>query len=145
MQIRPALPADQAVILQIVYRAGINPLGLAWQRFVVAEQAGRVIGVAQIKPHRDGSHELASLAVIPAWQNRGVGSALIRTLQEQSTTPLFLICAAWLQPYYDQFGFVTLTLADMPPYFKRIARLMNLFTTPSTRRLAVMRWDIPVN
>ena len=44
--------------------AGLNPFSLGWPRFLVAEDGGRVVGVAQIKPHGDGSRELASLAVV---------------------------------------------------------------------------------
>ena len=64
-QIRPATQADQPAITAMVRAAGINPLSLHWPRFRVAEDAGRVVGVAQIKIHGDASRELASLAVAP--------------------------------------------------------------------------------
>lgn len=141
MRIRPATSADQTTIRRMVLQAGINPTGLKWQRFMVAEAEGAVIGIVQIKPHRDDSQELASLAVAPQWQGQGVGSTLVHTLLQKSKAPLHLMCEASLQTYYARFGFVALELADMPPYFKRVARLLNLFTTAKTRRLAVMRWD----
>jgi N-acetylglutamate synthase-like GNAT family acetyltransferase len=141
MIIRPARATDQTTIRRIVWRAGINPMGLHWPRFLVAEQDGQIIGVAQVKPHRDGSRELASLAVIPAHRGRGVGRALIHTLQADQAPPLYLMCEARLGGYYPRFGFQPIDPPTMPPYFRRIHRLMNLLTAPDRPRLLVMRWD----
>lgn len=61
--IRPAVEADQPVIRAIIRAAFINRTGLDWRRFLLAEDQGRIVGVGQVKPHADGSRELASLAV----------------------------------------------------------------------------------
>ena len=58
--IHPATAQHAAAIQSLVRSSGINPTGLAWQRFLVAlDAAGELIGCVQIKPHRDGSRELA--------------------------------------------------------------------------------------
>ena len=137
MKIRPATAADQNVIRTIILRACLNPGGLDWRRFLIVEDKGQVIGIGQIKPHRDGSRELASLAVVPAAQGRGVGSLLVTTLLAGESGPVYLMCRAELAHYYARFGFAALTPVAMPPYFRRIARLMNLFA--SEPRLAIMR------
>lgn len=142
IELRPARSSEQATIRQMVWMARLNPMGLAWAHFLVAETAGEIIGVGQIKPHGDGSRELASLVVRPDYQGQGVGRTLVRALQEQAGgPPLHLMCEAGLASYYERFGFSVLMLAEMPPYFQRIARLMNVFTSPDKPRLAVMRWD----
>lgn len=140
---RPATAADQPIIRRMIYRAGINPLGLDWRRFVVAEEDGRIVAIGQIKPHADGSRELASLAVTPSRQGQGIGSALVRKLLASSSAPLYLTCRAGLQTYYARFGFRAITPDEMPPYFRRVAFLMNLGAPANRPRLLVMRWDGP--
>src|SRR3954452_12851211 len=86
--IRPASAEDQYAITAIVRAALINPSGLDWRRFLLAQWGQDVIGVGQVRLHRDGSRELASIAVVPEWQGQGVGSALIRALLARETGPL---------------------------------------------------------
>ena len=121
--IRPAQAADQPTIRAIVYAARLIPRDLDWRRFLVAEDAGRVVGVAQVKPHGDGSRELASLAVIPARQAQGVGGALIYALLARETGPVYLLCMGRLERYYERFGFRRLARAELPPSFRAIGRL----------------------
>ncbi len=104
-QIRPATAADQRAITAMVRGAGINPLSVHWPRFLVAEDAGRVIGVAQIKPHGDGSRELASLAVAPDRQGEGISAALVAAWLARERGTLYLMCADRLEGYYARFGF----------------------------------------
>jgi N-acetylglutamate synthase-like GNAT family acetyltransferase len=80
---------DQYAITAIVRAARINPRDLNWQRFLLAQRGQHVIGVGQVKPHEDGSRELASIAVVPEWQGNGVGGALIRAAGARGwpTTP----------------------------------------------------------
>ena len=115
-QIRPATQADQPAITAMVRAAGINPLSLHWPRFRVAEDAGRVVGVAQIKVHGDGSRELASLAAAPDRQGEGIGGALVQHLlaQPEGQPPLYLMCAQPLESYYIRFGFRRVERAEMP-------------------------------
>lgn len=128
-QIRPATLADQPAITALVRAVGINPLSLHWSRFRVAEEGGRVVGVAQIKIHGDGSRELASLAVAPDRQGEGIGGALIQHLltQPEGQPPLFLMCRNELESYYARFGFRRVERAEMPPYFRRMTRVAGVF------------------
>jgi N-acetylglutamate synthase-like GNAT family acetyltransferase len=157
IRLRPAIAADQPTIKAIIRAAGINPLGLKWERFLLAEDAdqnAQIIGTGQIKPHGDGSHELASIAVIPAWQGQGVGSAIVRALMAQHTqrtdAPLYLICEGANESYYLRFGFQSIGRAAMPPYFRRIHRVAailigvgRIIRPGNTNRLVVMRYDLP--
>ncbi len=126
--------------------ARINPTGLHWRRFVVAEECGRLVGVGQVKPHYDGSHELASLAVVPDRQGQGIGSAIVRTLLAHAPSPLHLMCADRLEPYYARFGFRRLRRGEMPPYFRSmywLARVLAFIARVAGVRiqLSVMRRD----
>jgi N-acetylglutamate synthase-like GNAT family acetyltransferase len=140
--IRPAVAADQSAITMIVRAARINPTGLDWSRFLVAEEGGGLIGVGQVKPHRDGSRELASIAVVPEWQRQGVGAAIVRGLVARENGVLHLMCVSTNAPYYERFGFRRIDRHEMPPYFRRIARLVGVFELlerGDNRRLTVMR------
>jgi N-acetylglutamate synthase-like GNAT family acetyltransferase len=119
--IRKATSADARAIRDLIWRVGINPMSLDWRRFLVAvDEQDRVIGTGQIKPHGDGTRELASIAVQPEWQGQGIGRAVIERLLAENPLPLYLTCQAQMEPYYAKFGFYTLRPADMPPYFRRI-------------------------
>ena len=138
---RAATAEDLPTIEQIIKAAQINPLGLAWERFLILElpasdlpsatPAERIVGIGQIKPHDDGSHELASIAVIPAHQGKGLGAAIVKALidryeRDNPTEPLYLMCRPPLQTFYQRFGFVRSKTADLPRYFKRIVRIVGV-------------------
>jgi N-acetylglutamate synthase-like GNAT family acetyltransferase len=142
--LRPAAQADQSTIKAIIRANRLNPLGLKWSQFILAETADhQIIGCGQVKPHRDGSRELASIAVIPPWRNQGIATAIINRLLTAHTPPLWLTCESRLVPFYEKFGFVQLSdPARMPPYFRRLAHLSRLWQrlAPGQTYLAVMMW-----
>lgn len=126
---RPAAAGDQKIIRAIIREAEINPLGLKWTNFLLAvdEMTGEVVGTGQIKTHGDGSRELASIAVRPAYRQRGIGSEIVRRLIAQdvceSNAPLYLLCADDMPSFYERFGFRRIERSEMPPYFRRLTRL----------------------
>ena len=125
--LRLATAADAAAIRSLVYAARINPTGLDWRRFVVAVSPdGEVIGCGQVKPHRDGSRELASIVVAPDWRGNAVARHIIEHLIENNPCPLYLTCRAVLGPFYEKFGFRSVSEADMTPYFRKLSRLARL-------------------
>jgi amino-acid N-acetyltransferase len=130
--IRPAVASDQATITAIVRAARINPRRLDWQRFLVADENGHIVGVGQVKRHGDGSRELASLAVIPERQGRGVGGAIVRALLGREPGPVYLMCMDWLEPYYQGFGFRRLERDELPTSFRGIARFAPALATASS-------------
>ncbi len=139
LTLRDATAEDQPTIRQIVRAANINPTGLNWPRFIVAEDGGAIVGVGQVKPHRDGTRELASIAVIPARQGQGFGSAIIKELLRREKGTLLLTCRSRLQGYYERFGFVRLAPSDYPPYWVRRMRVINAILRPFGIRIIVMR------
>ncbi|PWH17570.1 MAG: GNAT family N-acetyltransferase [Anaerolineae bacterium] len=140
--LRQACAADLPAIRTLIYQVGINPLGLNWRRFLVAEtQAGEFIGCGQLKPHFDGSMELASLAVVPAWRGRGVARRIIQQLMRNAPRPLYLTCLAHLGAFYEKFGFRVLGPEEMPPYFRRLYWLARLAGKFLCWKLLVMKAD----
>jgi N-acetylglutamate synthase-like GNAT family acetyltransferase len=141
-QIRPARPADQQTIRRIVRSARLGPFGLDWPNFLVAERAGEIVGVGQVKAHRDGSRELASLAVLPGNQGQGIGTALIQALLDHEEGVLFLFCGSRLRGYYQRFGFEEVAPDLLSSSIRRLLRLANagawLLSQLTTRRLRII-------
>ncbi len=123
--LRKARREDAGAIRRLIWEVGINPMGLDWQRFLVAvDESDRVIASGQIKPHGDGTRELASIATAPAWRGQGAASAIIQRLLAENPLPLYLVTAAHNGGFYPRFGFRILAPAEMPHVLGREARLV---------------------
>ena len=139
--IRPAREADAGQIRDLIHLVGINPMGLDWKRFVVAVTDDEMLGCGQLKPHGPDVLELASIAVYPEHQGKGIARLIIEHLLKNSPRPLYLMCGSGLGPMYEKFGFHTIPYEDMPRYFQRISKLAGLVTTLAQReeRLLIMK------
>lgn len=130
IRIRQADERDYKSIKKLINDTGINPTGLDWHRFLVAESSdGEFAGCGQIKQHHGGVLELASIAVTPTNRRQGIASLIIRNLLEHSSRPLYLMCMASLEGFYSKFGFHTVSKNSQPRYFERITRLTGLLKT----------------
>jgi len=143
--LREAIAGDAGAIRALIFRVGINPRDLDWRRFLVAvDREGRLIGCGQVKPHSDGSRELASIAVRPHWRRRGVASEIIRRLMADAGPPLWLMCRSELAGFYRRYGFGSIEdPSRMPRYFRRVYRLASTAARwlPGDNPMAVMAWD----
>lgn len=141
--LRPATEADQVTVKAIIRAHRLNPLGLKWTQFIVAETAeSEIVGCGQVKIHRDGSRELASIAVMEPWRNQGIATAIIHRLCAGYPPPLWLTCESRLIPFYEKLGFIEVQdVTQMPPYFRRVAHLAQLFVRviPTDKYLAIMQ------
>jgi N-acetylglutamate synthase-like GNAT family acetyltransferase len=126
--IRPATADDQRTIRSIVYAARLNPLSLHWPAFMVAEEARRIVGIGQVKAHRDGSRELASIAVLPEHQSQGIASEIIAALVAKESGPLYLMCLEARRGFYARFGFREVPASELPTWIRLEYRLGRLST-----------------
>lgn len=131
--LRPATAADQSAIKAMVRDAGLNPLALHWQRFLMAEDGGSLVGIGQVRIHAAGVHELASLVVAPDHRRRGIGDRLVVALMNREQGPVYLLCQHNMAGYYRRFGFVLVAGADLPPSLRRWHRLGNLMASLASR------------
>lgn len=142
VEIRAATHADAARIKIMVRAERLNPLGLDWQRFYVAEGAGEVVACVQTKPHGN-VRELASLVVECRWRGLGIGLSLVAFLQAEAGPPLWLMCRTTLVPFYEQCGFEEVAAPrEMPRYFAAICAIFNLSAVfrLASSSLAIMVW-----
>ena len=141
----PATRQEFSEIRVLIHAVHINPTGLDWRRFLVAVSPDKtILGCGQIKPHFDGSRELASIAVKEDARGQGVARAIIQELLNRETTrPLYLMCRARLEPLYVIFGFRAINQDEMPRYFQQISRAERIFNSkaPAEDRLMVMRFE----
>lgn len=142
--IREARQEEEGLIRAMVRGAGINPLGLDWRRFLVAEsEDGSVIGCVQRKPHAEGAVELASLVVRPDWRGHGVGGALIGAEKRRSGPPLWLMCRRGLVELYRRYGFEEPQEDErLPRYFHLVNLLVRIPSKLLGKEpgLAIMVW-----
>jgi len=143
--IRPAVRDDFPAIRSLINTVHINPTGLDWRRFHVAISSQKeLLGCGQIKPHDDGSRELASIAVDERARGKGIAREIIMGLLARDTTrPIYLMCRARLELFYTKFEFHIVTMKEMPPYFRHISRIVHLINRDAATedRLIVMRLD----
>ena len=143
--LRPAQVKDAASIRRLIWQVHINPTGLDWHHFWVAVDAqDSLLGCGQLKPHGDGSLELASIAVQPQRRGKGIAHAIIDQLLSQAGRPLYLRCAAPMQPFYEIFDFQVILNEEMPSSFQRdwkIIAWLKKYLFPKIPGLRVMRLD----
>ena len=137
--LRPARESESRQIKDLIHLVGINPMDLDWKRFVVVvNDRDEMIGCGQLKPHGKDILELASLAVYPDHQGKGVARAMIEYLLKDSPRPLYLMCESSLGPFYEKFGFRGISYEEMPRYFQRISRLAGLVTVLAHREESLL-------
>jgi N-acetylglutamate synthase-like GNAT family acetyltransferase len=119
--LRLAVPADEASVEALLTAAGLPLDGVheALPCFVVAEDAGDIVGVAGIEACGGaGEHALLrSVAVAESWQRKGLGRALVtRTIAEaeaRGAKALYLLTTT-AEGYFPNFGFRTTTRDSVP-------------------------------
>ncbi len=140
LNVRPATHDDQPAIRRVIAEVHLPRMNLQWPNFVVVEEDREIVAMGQVKSHRDGSRELASIAVVPKRQGEGVGTAVIETLLgREAGAVLHLSCRRELEGYYERFGFKRVERAEYPPYFRLTARMANMITRLFGIHLIVMR------
>ena len=128
--LRKATASDATRIRKLVIEGRINVFGLNWRRFIVAESPlGEVIGCVQLKPHRDGTMELASLVVDSSYRGQSIARELIDAVTAIHAGELYLTCRSELGPFYEKFGFKVLSADALHGYYRAAVRLMTMRLT----------------
>jgi GNAT superfamily N-acetyltransferase len=133
--------ADGDVISVTRHRAFIRA-GLCW---VATESQGHRIGFLSAEMQPDALH-IREISVIPPWQGKGVGRALIETsagAAEQRNLPALTLTTfreiGWNEPFYNRLGFVTLAEPDLGDRLAAILDDEAKHGLPKERRCAMRR------
>lgn len=116
MLVRKATFHDVEAMHQIVNQYAAKGMMLARSRntlyetlrdFVVAEEAGRIIGVGALHLIWDALAEVRSLAVAPAATGRGVGRRIVETLSEEAKElgVKTLFALTYQREFFERLGF----------------------------------------
>ncbi len=119
--LRLATPSDEAAIAGLLTAAHLPLDGVheALSCFVVAEDAGHIVGVAGVEACgvRGDYALLRSVAVDPAWRSKGLGRTLvsraIALAEERGAKALYLLTTT-AEGYFPSFGF-SLTSREAVP------------------------------
>lgn len=126
--VRWARADDQPVITAMVRRARLNPVGLQWQRFVIAERDGRAIGVAQLRRHFDGCNELASLVVEPDSRGHGTATQLVDALLADERAPVYTLIDRRFVGHFARWHFTPVDPRELPRSVSRVYRTGRMVT-----------------
>jgi len=127
--IRPARQEDQETIVSYIQQAKINPRNLHWQNFLVAEDDGKLVGIRQVKVHKQGTREVASGFVLPEYRRRGISAQLMNGLLARETGPLYTMVNPKRAAYYEKFGFRPVEVSQLPADFRKEYRIGRIVTT----------------
>jgi amino-acid N-acetyltransferase len=145
IRVRRATSDDQAAIVALVRSERLNPNGLHWQRFVVADDAaGRLIGAVQLRQHGDGGYELGSLVVTRPMRGLGTATRLIEALLMGHDGPMHMITVADHAQRYARWGFTPIEPAAAPGSVRRnhllgrLARVISWIKGLPPRHLVIL-------
>ena len=140
--LRKATERDQPAITALVRQARLNPRGLAWPAFLVAERDGEVVGAVQLRPHDDGARELASLVVRPDRRGTGIGMALLDQLLSDEPGTVYVVTEREHTEPYERRGFSAAATASLPRSMRRQLRIGRVATAvlslPARRRIRLV-------
>jgi 1-acyl-sn-glycerol-3-phosphate acyltransferase len=116
---RRAEEGDLPFILEILNSASGDVKDINHGQFLIAEDKNEIVGCIRIKDV-NGYFMLASLAVLPDYKRRGIGSTLIRKIiEENNKRPVFLFCNLKNEGFYKKLGFKIVKAENIPEALKK--------------------------
>jgi amino-acid N-acetyltransferase len=118
VRVRPAAGNDRPAVIALLEAASLPTAGVppTLERFLVAEEHGRVVGVVGLELYEDGAL-LRSAAVQPGGRGAGTGTALVRGVldaaRESGVTDVYLLTTT-AERWFPRFGFERIARADVP-------------------------------
>lgn len=108
-------PVAESLVARLLATGELYPA--AEQPLVVARSAGRLVGVASLRPLQ-GLSLITTLEVLETSQRRGVGKALIEALEERSQRLLahVSIHRPYVRTFYMGLGFALLERSTVDHY-----------------------------
>jgi N-acetylglutamate synthase-like GNAT family acetyltransferase len=102
MRVRKALPDNLPHAVSLARSLGLDYPGMENDRFWVAEEDKRIVGIVGLKKHPD-CLELCALGVEAAHRGRGVAKALVEALMAEARGDVHL--ATIIPGFFEALGF----------------------------------------
>jgi N-acetylglutamate synthase-like GNAT family acetyltransferase len=102
MRVRKAKAGDLPQIVELARTLGLDYPGMERDRFWVAEETGRIVGIVGLKKHPD-CLELCALGVDPRQRSKGTGRALVEALMAKAHVDVHL--ATVIPGFFEACGF----------------------------------------
>ena len=131
------LDAEAVEILLTASSLPLDGVREALSSFIVAEVHGSLVGVAGIEACGvRGEHALLrSVAVVPAWRDRGLGRTLvtraIALAEERGVNALYLLTTT-AENYFPSFGFETTSRDAVPDDVRQTAEFQGACPASAT-------------
>ncbi len=113
------IPDIKSILSQYILETELVDDNIDW--FVVAETMGRIVGCACLD-NSMGLIELRSIAVLPAWKNKGIGRRLFETLMQRAkgmTDRIYVRTTA--RGFFGKMGFEVLDDSQKPVLWQECA------------------------
>jgi len=114
--IRKARQTDMAKINSIALKYDLDSNDMEFQQFIVAEEAGKIVGFGRLLPH-EGCIELGTIGVVEEYRGKGIAKKIIERLLDlvrAGLKPAPSVYLTTLIPsFFEQFGFKRLD--EAPP------------------------------
>lgn len=143
--IRKARAEEEKAIRTLVLSERMRPIDLNPRNFLVAVKDDEIIGAIQMRRHADGTRELGSLVVAPAWRRQGIAARLVDRLLTSETQKVFMITARAHGERYSRWGFEPASGRSVPKSVRlhyllgSLGSVVSLLKRRSMRRLVILR------
>ena len=99
--------------------------------FLVAEDAGQVIGCVHLEEYSPSLAELRSLAVAPAWKGKGVGRALVQATVSFAIRRGYgtLFAVSNDEAFFRKFGFEARHIPELDRERSEVSRYKGVYAT----------------
>lgn len=150
--LRRATHDDEAAVNSLLTASALPLDGVheALPSFVVAEDAGEIVGVAGIEECGvKGEHALLrSVAVAPTWRNRGLGrepvTRAIADAEKRGAKALYLLTTT-ADRYFPSFGFARTTRDAVPEDVKATAEFQGACPASATVMALALQSEVPAS
>ena len=143
--IRKARLEEDKAIRALVLTERMRPLDLKPENFLLAVKDDEIIGTVQMRRHPDGTRELGSLVVAPAWRRQGIAKRLVDELLKNERQNVYAITARAQWMRYAQWGFERVEARSAPKpirlhhFLGSLGSIVSLFKRRSMRRLVILK------
>lgn len=143
--IRKAHVREETAIRALVLSERMRPIDLKPENFLIAVTGDEIIGTVQMRHHPDGTRELGSLVVAPAWRRQGIAAQLIDELLRNERQSVYLIAAGAHWTRFARWGFELVSAPAAPKsirlhhFIGSLGSIVSLFKRRSMRRLVILK------